>query len=187
MISILLIVLVAQAEYLMTTYDEYMNVYQLDKCYYTGSNTYTKYSKDGKKVRSYTSTMCDNWVDHGPYELNNNQFFVKNLPEYSAVVYSYLDAEHCTIKGSGPYPIEMLIKPGCVKTSETSSSKSEFVDDWFIKNIYDESETCTGTPTNVVKIGLGICVTNDNGLYYTIRDSAMTYSMLFAVLLAFII
>ncbi|ELP95332.1 hypothetical protein EIN_217970 [Entamoeba invadens IP1] len=170
----------------MTTYNEYMTVYQLDKCYYTGSNTYTKYVKDGKKTRRYSSNNCDNWDDQGVFELDNNQFFVKNLPEYSAVVYSYLDAEHCAIKGSGPYPMEMFIKPGCVKTSETTSSKSEFVDGWFIKNIYDESEICDGTPSNVVKKGLGICFTDEDGLYYTIRDSAMTLSFLLVAVLAFL-
>ncbi|ELP90909.1 hypothetical protein EIN_360620, partial [Entamoeba invadens IP1] len=106
MISIFLVVFVAQAEYLMTNYNEYVNVYQLDKCYYTGSNKYTKYVKDGKKARIYTSNTCDNWVDEGSFELENNQLFSNNLPEYSAVAYSYLDAEHCTIKGNGPYPLE---------------------------------------------------------------------------------
>ncbi|ELP87173.1 hypothetical protein EIN_355050 [Entamoeba invadens IP1] len=187
MISIFLVVLVAQAEYLMTTYDEYVNVYQLDKCYYTGSNKYTKYIKDGKKARIYTSNTCDNWVDEGSFELENNQLFSNNLPEYSAVAYSYLDAEHCTIKGNGPYPLEMLIKTGCVKTSVTTSSKSEFVDGWFHKYTYNTSTTCAGTPSNVVTKGLAICFTDKEGLYYTIRDSAATFSMLFALMLALLI
>ncbi|ELP91730.1 hypothetical protein EIN_521270 [Entamoeba invadens IP1] len=186
MISIILISFVAQAEYLMSMDNEYMNVYLLDKCYYTGGNTYTKYVREDKKAKGYTSATCGNWHDEGSFDLENGQSFVDNLPEYSVVVYSYIDAKDCKIKESEARPIEMILKSGCIKTSETTSTKTENKDGRFMKNDYDASNSCTGTPSNIINKEMDKCFTDIDGFYYTAKDSAVTFSVFIAFVLAFL-
>ncbi|ELP91738.1 hypothetical protein EIN_521650 [Entamoeba invadens IP1] len=185
MISIVLITFVAQAEYFMITNNEYMNVYLLDKCYYSGGNTYTKYVKEGNKAKVYGSVTCGNWVDQDPIELDSDQSFVENLPEYAAVSYAYIDAKDCKIKESDARPIETLIKIGCVKTSETTSTKTEIKDGKFIKNDFDTSAICGGLPSKIINKELGKCFTDEEGLFNIIKDSTMTLSMCFALVIAF--
>ncbi|ELP84783.1 hypothetical protein EIN_075720 [Entamoeba invadens IP1] len=188
MISIILIAFVAQAEYLMTMDNEYMNIYLLDKCYYTGGNTYTKYVREDKKAKGYTSTTgCGDWHDDGSFDLKNGQSFVDNLPEYLVVDYAYIDAKDCKIKESEARPIETLIKSGCIKTSETTSTKTEIKDGKFIKNDYDASNSCTGTPSNIINKDMDKCFTDKDGFYHTAKDSAVTLSAIMAFVLALLL